>query len=193
MEKWERIPSDSVLEKTAAALKQNGIEASVASNGGEALKRLLSLIPPGAQVMNMTSATLDSIGAIKEVVDSGKFDSVRNRFAKMDPKAQAREMRQLGAAPEVAIGSVHAVTQDGKVLVVSASGSQLPAYAYGAPKVIWVVGAQKIVKDFNEGLKRIEEEVFPWRTRAPAKCMAWVQASTSSWSSTRNSSRGACT
>ena len=79
----------------------------------------------------------------------------------MNRKNQGREMQKLGAAPEWAIGSVHAVTENGEVLIASASGSQLPAYAYGSSNVIFVVGAQKIVKNVDEGIKRIYEYCLP--------------------------------
>jgi len=75
----------------------------------------------------------------------------------MDPKTQGREMRMLGAAPDFAVGSAHAVTETGTVIVASLTGSQLPAYAYGGGTLIWVVGSQKIVKDVAEGLRRIDE------------------------------------
>jgi len=70
-------------------------------------------------------------------------------------------MQKLGAAPEYAVGSVHAVTEDGKVIIASNTGSQLPAYAYGSAHVIWVVGTQKIVANLEQGLKRIYEYVLP--------------------------------
>jgi hypothetical protein len=56
---------------------------------------------------------------------------------------------------------VSAVTEDGRVLIASKTGSQLGPYASGAGKVVWVVGAQKIVKDLAEGLQRLQEYVYP--------------------------------
>ena len=82
----------------------------------------------------------------------------------MDRATQGREIRKLGGAPDVAAGSVHAVTEDGQVLIASNTGSQLGPYASGAGKVIWVVGAQKLVKDLNEGLRRIYEYDLPLET-----------------------------
>ena len=79
----------------------------------------------------------------------------------MDRATQGREIRKLVGAPDYAAGSVHAVTEDGRVLIASNTGSQLGPYASSAGKVIWVVGAQKIVKDVNEGLRRIEEYSYP--------------------------------
>ncbi len=53
------------------------------------------------------------------------------------------------------------MTQTGQVLIASNTGSQLSPYAYGARHVVWVVGTQKIVKDFAEGLQRINEYSLP--------------------------------
>jgi hypothetical protein len=79
----------------------------------------------------------------------------------MDRKTQNREMQRLGSAPEWAVGSVHAVTRDGHILIASRSGSQIPGYSYGADHVIWVVGVQKIVENIDQGIKRIYEHSLP--------------------------------
>ena len=159
--KYETIASDNIISKTIEALKSNGINAIVANDDPEAKEKVLEMIPKGAEVLTMTSVTADTISITKEINESGNYNSVRNKLNKMNRNTQSLEMQKLGAAPEWVIGSVHAVTQDGKVLVASASGSQLPAYSYGASHVIWVVGAQKIVKDFEEALKRIYDYTLP--------------------------------
>lgn len=158
---WNKIPSDSIIEKTAKALKQNGIEGIVVQNKKAAKEKVLELIPKGASVMTMSSVTLDTSGISKEINESGNFDSIKNKLNSMKRETQRREMQMLGAAPEFAVGSVHALTWDGKLLIASNTGSQLPAYVYGADRVIWVIGAQKIVEDFDEGLKRIYEHILP--------------------------------
>ncbi len=160
-DKWKSIPSDEVLQKTVEALRANGINAEVVSDGKEAKEKVLSMLPEGAEIMNMTSRTLDTIGVADEIVDSGKYNSVRNQLTKMDRTTQSLEMQKLGAAPEYTDGSVHAVSEDGKVLIASNTGSQLPAYVYGSPHVIWVVGAQKIVENIDEGMKRIYDYILP--------------------------------
>lgn len=161
MDKWSQIPNKNIIEKAVEALKLNGIDSYVVDNKDEAKAKILELVTGGAEVMTMTSATLDSLGIPKEINESGKFDSIRNKLNSMDRNTQGIEMQKLGAAPQFAIGSVHAVTSDGKILVASNTGSQLPAYVYGSSHVIWVVGAQKIVKDVDEGIKRIYEYTLP--------------------------------
>lgn len=161
MNNWNNLANDESIQKTMNALRTNGIDATVVENGEEAKQKVLELLPLGAEVMNMTSVTLETIGITKEINGSGRYDSVRNKLAKMDRKTQGREMQKLGAAPEYAVGSVHSVTEDGKLIIASQTGSQLPAYVYGASHVIWVVGTQKITANVDEGTKRIYEYVLP--------------------------------
>jgi hypothetical protein len=161
MGKWDELASNDEIERTMESLKKNGIEAHLVTNGEEARKKVFELIPEGSEVMTMTSMTLQALGLATEINESGKFDSVRKKLSRMDSTTQKQEMRRLGAAPQFCIGSVHAVTEDGHCLIASATGSQLPAYAYGAGRVVWVVGAQKVVKNVDEGTKRVYEHSFP--------------------------------
>ena len=95
------------------------------------------MLPAGAEVFALTSVTLDSVGLAKEINESGRYVSVRNALYSMNQQTQAREMRKLGAAPDLAVGSAHAVTETGTVVVASLTGSQLPSYAYAAGTLIW--------------------------------------------------------
>ena len=155
------LATEESINKTKDALIKNGIEVFVVEIGEQAKAKALEMIPAGAEIMNMSSVTVDSIGLAKEINDFGRYNSVRKKFATMDAKTQGQDMKRLGATPEWAVGSVHAVTEDGKVVIVSATGSQLPAYAYGSSHVLWVVGTQKIVKDIKEAFDRVSEYVLP--------------------------------
>lgn len=159
---FSQLASNEVLETTKSALEKNGFKVFMAQTGEEAKNIALSLIPKSAEVMTMTSVTADTIGLSTELNDSGNYNSVKAQFATMsaDP-TKAREMKRLGAAPEYTTGSVHAVTQNGKIIIASNTGSQLGAYTYGADKVIFVVGSQKIVKDLSAATDRINEYVIP--------------------------------
>lgn len=158
---FKKLATDESLQKTVDALKGNNINAVSVKTEEEAKEKVLSLIPDGAEVMNMTSVTLSTIGLDTLLNESDKYDSVKNKLSKMNRETQGLEMQKLGAAPEYAVGSVHAVTEDGKVIIASNTGSQLPAYAYASPHVIWVVGTQKIVRDQEEAMERIYEYVLP--------------------------------
>lgn len=161
MNRWDQLASKETVDKTIEALAANGIAAKFVENGEEAKTEVLSLIPEGTEIMTMTSVTLDTLGLAYEINESGKYNSVRKSLNKMDRATQGLEMQKLGAAPDFAIGSVHAVTEDGHVLIASNTGSQLAAYSSGASHVVWIVGTQKIVKNTDEAIKRIYEYVLP--------------------------------
>jgi hypothetical protein len=158
---WSQLADTDVVERTVAALKANGIDAQFVETAAEAQQKVRELLPEGAEVMNMPSQTLEVTGIAADILQSDRYHAVRNQWAQWEPAAHGKEMRQTGAAPDWAVGSVHAVTQDGKVVVASATGSQLPAYAYGASHVVWVVGIQKIVPDLDAAFKRVYDYVLP--------------------------------
>jgi hypothetical protein len=64
-------------------------------------------------------------------------------------------MKAIAGQPDFALGSVHAVTREGALVIASASGSQLAQYAWGAASIIFVVGAQKLVPTFDAARERI--------------------------------------
>ena len=161
IEEYAKQATDEKIERTSKALEANGIQTLIAETGAEAKRLFLELIPEGSEVFLSSSVTLEQLGIVADVDQSGRFDAVRPRMYAMNRETQGREIRKLIAAPDFAAGSVHAVTEDGHVLIASATGSQLGPYASGAGRVIWVVGAQKIVKDLNDGLRRLNEHVVP--------------------------------
>lgn len=160
MSNWTKLAGDEEIKKTIKSLKVNSIEAIVVKNAKEAKSKVLERLPKNAEVFTMTSMTLESIGLDKEINESKNYDAVRPKLYAMDRNTQGREMAKLGAAPDWVVSSVHAITQDGHLLIASNTGSQLPAEVYAGGKVIFVAGTQKIVKDTNEGMKRIYEHSF---------------------------------
>lgn len=160
---WEfaRLAADEQIERARTALEENGIRVLVAEHGEEAEQMVFDLLPEGAEVFTGSSQTLEQLGIPEALSQSEQYNLVRDQLKKMDKKTQNREMEELGATPEYILGSVHAVTEDGQVLVASNTGSQLAPYAASAANVIWVVGAQKIVRDLDEAVRRIEEYAYP--------------------------------
>ena len=149
------------LDAVASALAGRGIEARVLSDRAEARAAVDQLIPDGALVYNTTSRTVDELGISDDIRSAARYRSTRTHTETLDPATQMDEFRRHVASMDVVIGSVHAVTEDGLVVIASYSGSQIASYAFGASKVIWVVGAQKIVTDLDEAFARIEQHSLP--------------------------------
>ena len=155
------MASEQQIRAVAIALERSGITATVVDSGEEARAAVRSILPVRAEVYNNTSRTLEVIGVAEDIERSGLYQPLRPRLYRMDREMQGREMRQLSAAPDWVVGSVHAVTEEGALLIASATGSQLGPIVSGAGHVILVIGGQKIVPDFNTGLRRLYEYCFP--------------------------------
>ncbi len=169
MSAFSKKASDETIGTVVHSLEGNGFTAVVAENGEKARELVLSLIAPGSEVFTASSVTVDSIGLSAVLNGSGAYDSVKTKLISMDSKTQGSAMRKLGAAPDVVVGSVHALTETGTLVIASLTGSQLPAYAYGSAKVIYVVGSQKIVGSLEEALKRIDDYVVPLESERARK------------------------
>jgi hypothetical protein len=151
--------SEERLQRAATALRDHGIDVDVVDTAQDARTLVDELVAPARDVFTARSETLRISGIDVDVDQTPR--STRAAVAAMDHATQGADIRRSLAAPEVVIGSVHAVSEDGHVVVGSMTGSQLAPYAAGAAKVIWVVGAQKVVADLDTALRRLETYSLP--------------------------------
>jgi acyl-CoA hydrolase len=154
-DRFNTLPDEPVLASAVTALEEHGFSVEVVDDLNAARETVLARIPQGSSVMTNTSVTLADTGIADAINDGGPYDSARNKMFALDFATQAQEMKAIGGQPDYALGSVHAVTRDGTLVIASASGSQLASYAWGAANVIFVVGAQKLVPDLEAAHERI--------------------------------------
>jgi hypothetical protein len=155
------VPADrAAVDRTAEALRLRGFDVRVADDSAAARDAVLALVPEGAEVGQGASITLEQIG-VTAAIEAGGHEAIRPKTRSMDRATQMREIRKLGAAPDIQLNSVQAVTEDGQILVVAASGSQIGPISFGAGRVILVVGAQKIVPDLETAFRRVDEYSLP--------------------------------
>ena len=149
------------LDRAATALRAHGFTVEILDDAASARSRVSDLIPDGASVFTAASETLRRSGIDADINASGRYQAVKPRVLAMDRVTRADDIRRLTAIPDVVVSSVAALTETGSLVVASASGSQLPAYAGGAAHAIWIVGAQKVVPDLNTALRRVEDYALP--------------------------------
>ena len=149
------------LERAATALTAHGFTVEILDDAAAARTRIKDLIPDGAGVFTAASETLRLSGIDEDINTSGRYQALKPRILAMDRATSADDIRRMSASPDVVVGSVNAVTETGSLVVASASGSQLPAYAGGAAHAIWIIGAQKVVPDLSTALRRVEEHALP--------------------------------
>ena len=153
--RFAALPDEQTLAATVTALEEHGFSVEVVDDLEAARQAVLTRIPHGSSVMTNTSVTLEQTGIADAVNDGGPYDSARVKMAELDFATQLQEMKAIGGQPDYALGSVHAITRDGTLVIASASGSQLASYAWGASNVIFVAGAQKLVPTLEAARDRI--------------------------------------
>ena len=154
-DRFTTLPDESTLQATVVALEEHGFSTEVVDDLDAARQAVLARIPRGSSVMTNTSMTLADTGIADAINDGGPYDSARNKMFALDFATQAQQMKAIGGQPGFALGSVHAITRDGTLVIASSSGSQLASYAWGAASVIFVVGAHKLVPTLEAAHQRI--------------------------------------
>lgn len=165
-------PADR-LERAAAALAARGFTAEILDGTAAARARVKDLIPEGARVFTASSETLRLSGIDEDINTGGRYEALKPRVLAMDRATEGDDIRLLLATPDVIVGSVAALTETGSLVIASGSGSQLPAYAGGAARAIWVVGAQKVVPDLATALRRVEEHSLPLESARTQAAYGW--------------------
>jgi hypothetical protein len=160
-DRFTALPDERTLAETVVALEEHGFSVEVVDDLDAARAAVLARIPQGSSVMTNTSVTLNDTGIADAINDGGPYESARNKMFALDFATQAQEMKVIGGQADWALGSVHAVTRDGTLVIASASGSQLASYAWGAANVIFVIGAQKLVPDLAAAHQRIYQHSLP--------------------------------
>ncbi len=161
-DRFTTLPDENTLQATIVALEEHGFSVEVAGDLDAARQAVLARIPEGSSVMTNASVTLTEAGLVDAINDGdGRWESARNKMFALDFVTQAQQMKAIGGQPDYALGSVHAITRDGTLVIASASGSQLASYAWGAAKVIFVVGAQKLVPTLAAAHERIYQHSLP--------------------------------
>ena len=160
IDRFTVLPDERTLAKTVVALEEHGFGAEVVDDLDAARERVLARIDDGSSVMTNPSVTLQETGIAQAIDHGDAYDPGGPKVVALDRATQMQEIKAIMVLPDFALGSVHAITREGTLVIASALGSQLASYAWGAAKVIFVVGAQKLVPDLDAAHERIYEHSF---------------------------------
>jgi hypothetical protein len=159
---FNKLASNEALETTIKNLTANNFTPIVVENKEEALAKVKELIPAGASVMNGASETLAQIGYI-DYVKSGShpWKNLHEEILKETDPAKQALLRRQSVLSDFYLGSVHALTETGELLIASNSGSQLPHIVFTSPNVVFVIGSNKIVPTLQDAFTRLDVRVIP--------------------------------
>ena len=156
------MSSEESIIKTQEALRTRGMDAVIVNTQAEALSKIKELIPSGASVNNGSSRTLEQIGYIDYLkTKTHGWNNLHAGIIEEQDEVKKVKLRNEALFSDYYLGSAHAIAETGEIVVASASGSQLPHLVFTSPNLILVVGAQKIVSNYEDAMKRVREFVVP--------------------------------
>jgi hypothetical protein len=159
---YDQLASSETVAKTSDALAKNHFKPLIVDTKEEALAKVKELIPAGASVMNGASRTLEEIGYVDYLKEGNHgWDNLHANILEETDDTRKADLRKMAVLSDYYLGSVHAVTEDGQLVISSNSGSQLPHLAYTSPNLVLVVSTQKITPDLMAALGRIQTQVIP--------------------------------
>jgi len=146
-------------KKTAEALKKNHFQACYCRDRKEILEKVLEQVPQGAVIGLGGSWTVAELGVLKELEARG-HKILNHGKPGLSPEEKLETQRgQLTS--DVFITGTNAITLDGQLVNVDGTGNRVAAMIFGPRKVVIVAGINKLVKDVEEGLKRIRQTAAP--------------------------------
>ena len=144
---------DVLGDKLVKALVKNNFTASYVKTRQEALDKLLELIPVTSSVGFGGSVTLAELGIITKLEERGN-PVLNHAKAGLSPE-EAKAIRRKQLLSDVYLTGTNAVTLDGKLVNMDATGNRVGAMLFGPDKVFIIIGVNKVVKDVAEAEQRI--------------------------------------
>jgi len=159
------------IDQILRAFKKNKIDAVFVRSRREALQSVLDRIPNGAVVGAGDSVTLKEIGIFKEL--KRRNFTVYWPFDEAVPKEERRNVARKALLADVFLSSSNAITMDGKIVNVDATGNRVAGMIFGPKKAIIVVGTNKIVGDLDQAFERAQNIAAPLNAKRIREERGW--------------------
>jgi L-lactate utilization protein LutB len=169
VEEWRY---ETVGKKACEALKRSGFDARFATRGEEALEFIVALVKPGMRVGFGGSMTIKALGVHERVKALGA-EILDHNAPGLEPSRKLEILRAQLTCDLFLSGS-NAVTLEGDIVNVDGNGNRIAALTFGPRKTVVVVGANKVVRDLDEALARLETRAAPMnnkRLERPNPCV----------------------
>jgi len=155
----EKKELTQIVNKTLRTFRRNKINAVFVDTRQEALQNILRRIPHGAVVGAGDSVTLKEIGVLDELKRRGF--KVYWPFDEEVPKEERRDIARKALLADVFLSGSNAITMDGKIVNVDATGNRVVGMIFGPKKSIIVVGINKVVENLDKVFERIKNVAVP--------------------------------
>ncbi|MBP1722561.1 MAG: hypothetical protein H6Q44_266 [Deltaproteobacteria bacterium] len=161
---------DAEIEKTLSSLRSRHINGIFVEDYANANQKILALIPAGATLAIGDSTSMRQLGILPAIRERGT--KILNPFEPKGEGIGVEEFRERNALVrrdatlcDVFLTGTNALTQDGRLVNLDATGNRVAGMFWGHPISLVVVGRNKIVKDLDEAFQRIRNIIAPTHFR----------------------------
>jgi L-lactate utilization protein LutB len=152
-----KIWFDTAIEN----LKKHGMEARFCASRDEAANFIMETATNCQSVSIAGTHTARALGIVPKLEETGK--TLYDHWQLTLGTPEELECRKKQPQADLFISSANAVTLTGEIVNKDGAGNRINSMTFGPPKVIIVVGRNKIVPDLDAALERIELYAGPIR------------------------------
>lgn len=152
-----------LMEQTAVALERNGFKTVLCDTAPAAVDYLLQEADEARTVGLGGSMSLTELGMLSRLEAAGKTVLSHSRPGLSPVERRLVMQQQLGC--DLFLSGTNALTLQGQLVNIDASGNRVGAMTFGPQKVIVVAGVNKLCHTLDGALRRLREAVAPPNAR----------------------------
>lgn len=147
------------IKSIIKALEDKNIDAVFAPKKEDIVPVVKGLLNKDAVITNGGSMSVIESG-VDKLIENGDYNYY-NRFREGITPEEQLEVYKKVLESDFYFCSANALTENGELINVDGNCNRISAISFGPKKVIMIVGANKIVKDINEGFLRVKKIAAP--------------------------------
>lgn len=139
-------------------LQRNNMEGYFCETSEQARELVASLVPQGSSVAWGGTETFKETG-VKDMLEAGDYVMLDRAKAATPEEQRAVYLQHFDS--DYFFMSSNAITHKGELVNIDGNSNRLACLLHGPRHVIVLVGINKVVKDVEEGLKRVRTMACP--------------------------------
>ncbi len=151
------------IQRTMSALERNNMKAYYAESRDELFDIVRGLVKNDKLITAGGSVTIEESG-VKQMLMT-EFKGVYLDRSEGKTPEEVEDILHKAFVSDTFFASSNAVTEDGELYNVDGRGNRVSAMIYGPTQVVLIVGVNKIVRDMEEAVCRVEQVAAPKNTR----------------------------
>lgn len=147
------------IERVITALQKNNVEGIYIPSINDIVKTVEDMLFPNCVITAGGSTSIKESG-VWDLINRDCYNFYDRTREGITPEEQ-QEIFKTVIGSDFYFCSTNALTEKGELINVDGFSNRIAAIAFGPKRVIMVVGANKIVKDLEEGFLRIKKIAAP--------------------------------